>query len=391
MLRAPGGGGPEGAGAGRAEEAAALLREALGLWRGAPLADLAFEPFAQAEIARLEEQRLCALEARVEADLATGEHVALVGELRQLLVAHPARERLTGQLMVALYRSGRQSEALAAYRDARRALVEDAGIEPGPELQRLHGAVLDQDPSLELVAATTELPRELDPTGAPVLAGRDAELDLVARALGGGAARRGPAGHGVRRRGDGEEPAGGRARGRGALRRSRRSLRVRAGTAGCGPGRARRCGGGGGPTLLVLDDADRAGAEALGELPGGLARAPVLVVATGRDAAGLAHLGAGDALALGPLDATAVEDIAGSVADEAETIPTGRLLEASGGVPRRVHEVVGRWNRGGRGAPGGCGGGSDGGGAPGAALDGGRADRQRHPPAGGGGARRAGR
>src|SRR3954451_20465950 len=145
-------------GAGAPERAATELREALELWRGPALAELAFEPFAPAEIARLEEQRLWALEARVEADLAAGGNAALVSELRQLLAEHPTRERFAVQLMLALYRSGRQAEALEGYRDTRRVLVEDAGIDPAPELQRLHEAVLDHEASLELPAPAGELP-----------------------------------------------------------------------------------------------------------------------------------------------------------------------------------------------------------------------------------------
>ncbi len=136
-------------GAGRAGEAAATLREALSLWRGPALADFAYEPFAQAEIARLEELRLGALERRLEADLALGRHGELVGELEALVAEHPLRERLRAQLMLALYRSGRQAEALAAYRDARQALVDELGIEPGPALQELERAILCQDPGLE--------------------------------------------------------------------------------------------------------------------------------------------------------------------------------------------------------------------------------------------------
>src|SRR5690349_75034 len=166
-------------GAGQPERAAMLLQEALEVWRGPPLAGLEFEPFAQAEIARLEEQRLAALEARVEADLATGQHAALVSELRQLLAEHPTRERLAGQLMLALYRDGRQSEALEVFRDVRAELVEASGVEPGPELQRLHGAVLRQDVSLEPDRASGELPRELSAEAAPPLVGRDAELDRL--------------------------------------------------------------------------------------------------------------------------------------------------------------------------------------------------------------------
>src|SRR4051794_22408438 len=161
---------------GRAEDAAAQFRDALALWRGPPLADLAFEPFAHVEIERLQEQRLTALEERVEADLAAGRHAALVAELRQLVAEHPTRERLVAQLMRALYRSGRQAEALDAFREARRALVEHAGVEPGPDLRRLHQAVLEQDPALVPAPVARVLPPELDPAAAPPLAGRDAEL-----------------------------------------------------------------------------------------------------------------------------------------------------------------------------------------------------------------------
>jgi predicted ATPase len=151
--------------AGDPERAGVVLREALGLWRGPALAELAFEPFAPAEIARLEEQRLVALEARVEADLARGSHRALVSELKQLQAEHPTREQLAVQLMLALYRSGRQAEALEVFRDARVSLVEAAGVEPGAELQQLHAAILRQDPSLDLPTPAEPLPRELDAAG----------------------------------------------------------------------------------------------------------------------------------------------------------------------------------------------------------------------------------
>ena len=143
--------------AGDAERAGVVLREALELWHGPALADLEFEPFAAVEIARLEEQRLVALEARVEADLARGSHAALVSELRQLRAEHPTREPLAAALMLALYRSGRQAEALEVYRDARELLVEAAGVEPGAELQRLHAAILRQDPSLDLPTPAIQL------------------------------------------------------------------------------------------------------------------------------------------------------------------------------------------------------------------------------------------
>jgi hypothetical protein len=153
-----------------------VLREALSLWRGPPLEDVAYEPFAQTEIARLDEERLAALEARLEADLAAGLHGELLGELQRLVGTHPTRERLAGHLMVALYRCGRQAEALEAYNDTRRALVAELGLEPGPELRRLQEAILRHDPALELQQPVADLPRELDAAAAPPLVGRDGEL-----------------------------------------------------------------------------------------------------------------------------------------------------------------------------------------------------------------------
>ncbi len=126
------------------------LREALALWRGPALADFLYEPFAQTEIARLEELRTVTLEERIEADLALGRHAELVSELEALVAAQPLRERPRAQLMLALYRSGRQADALAAYRTARETLVEELGIDPGPELRELEAAILRQDESLLL-------------------------------------------------------------------------------------------------------------------------------------------------------------------------------------------------------------------------------------------------
>jgi DNA-binding SARP family transcriptional activator/tetratricopeptide (TPR) repeat protein len=129
------------------------LADALSLWRGPPLSDLAYRRFAHAEIGRLEDLRLACLEERIEHDLRGGGHGDLTGELEALVREHPLRERLRGQLMLALYRSGRQAEALAAYQDARRTLVEELGIEPGRELRELQQAILNQDPALDLVVA----------------------------------------------------------------------------------------------------------------------------------------------------------------------------------------------------------------------------------------------
>ncbi|HKO28341.1 MAG TPA: AfsR/SARP family transcriptional regulator, partial [Solirubrobacteraceae bacterium] len=129
--------------------AAAVLREALRLWRGPALADFAYEPFAQSEIARLDESRFAALEDRIDADLASGEQARLVSEIEALVREHPVRERLRGQLMLALYRCGRQADALQAYRDARRELLDGLGIEPGRALQEVERAILAHDPALE--------------------------------------------------------------------------------------------------------------------------------------------------------------------------------------------------------------------------------------------------
>src|SRR3954452_23687890 len=132
-----------------AERCARLLDEgrpddAVALWRGPALADLASERFAQPEIARLEEERLAALELRVEAELAHGEHAAVLGELQRLAGEHPSREGLACLQMLALYRSGRQTEALETYRALRAALVAEVGVEPSSDARRLHDAILRQ-------------------------------------------------------------------------------------------------------------------------------------------------------------------------------------------------------------------------------------------------------
>jgi predicted ATPase/class 3 adenylate cyclase len=166
------------------------LREGLSLWRGPPLADFAFEPFAQSEIARLEELHLVAQEERIDTLLALGRHAELVGELEALVAEHPLRERLRAQLMLALYRARRQAEALDAYQAVRRALVDELGIEPGPELQELERRILRQDPSLEL---PTPAPTIEEPISAPAttpgrraagtFVGRERELETLEAGL----------------------------------------------------------------------------------------------------------------------------------------------------------------------------------------------------------------
>jgi DNA-binding SARP family transcriptional activator/ABC-type transport system substrate-binding protein len=138
--------------AGKYERASERLAEALALWRGSALGDLAYEPFARPEVERLEEQRLATLEERIEAELALSRHASLVAELESLSNKHPLRERLHGQLMLALYRSGRQAEALETYKELRQHLRDELGLDPSPALQRLEQAILRQDPALELAA-----------------------------------------------------------------------------------------------------------------------------------------------------------------------------------------------------------------------------------------------
>lgn len=138
--------------------AATVLRHALGLWRGAPLADFTFDAFAAADIARLQELRLEALEIRIDADLALGRHAALVAELEALTTEHPLRERLRAARMLALYRCGREPEALEVYRETRRILVDELGMEPSPALRELHDAILRQDPALAPPAAARPPP-----------------------------------------------------------------------------------------------------------------------------------------------------------------------------------------------------------------------------------------
>jgi DNA-binding SARP family transcriptional activator len=142
-----------------AGERAQLLRAAISLWRGEPLEDLAFEEFAQAEIAQLTERLLTAIENRIGAELELGAGAELVDELEGLVAAHPLRERLRGQLMLALYRAGRQADALDAYRDARRMLQEELGLDPSEELRSLERRILEHDPAL-LTAASERAPVE---------------------------------------------------------------------------------------------------------------------------------------------------------------------------------------------------------------------------------------
>ena len=152
-------------------QALVTLSEALALWRGPPLQEFAFDGFARAEISRIEELHLAAVERRIELELALGRDGDRVAELEALVAAHPLRERLLGQLMLALYRAGRQAEALEVYRTTRRRFADELGIEPGTELQELHRAILNHDASLDARAphVGADGARRRRRLGAPVL------------------------------------------------------------------------------------------------------------------------------------------------------------------------------------------------------------------------------
>ncbi|MBA3428318.1 MAG: winged helix-turn-helix domain-containing protein [Actinobacteria bacterium] len=171
--------------AGEPEYAESVLREAIALWRGPPLADFTYESFARGEIARLEELRLTAVEERIEADLALGRHADVTSELHRLVPEHPLRERLRAQLMLALYRTGRKADALRLYEEARRLLAEELGLDPSESLRRLHSRVLADEPAL---AAPPRVPPRARVPGAtvaprPLFAGRNRVLLGVGGAL----------------------------------------------------------------------------------------------------------------------------------------------------------------------------------------------------------------
>ena len=161
--------------------AASTFRQALALWRGPPFADFRYDEFAQPEIARLEELRLGVVEDRIDADLALGRHSDLVSELEAIVAEHPLRERPRAQLMLALYRSGRQAEALEAYADARRILTDELGLDPGDELRTLQRAILEHHPSLTAPGAATTSDDRVRARGDFV--GRSAELARLREAL----------------------------------------------------------------------------------------------------------------------------------------------------------------------------------------------------------------
>jgi DNA-binding SARP family transcriptional activator len=168
---------------GETDAAARAFDEALALWRGPPFGELRYEDFVQAELARLEELRWSCVEERIDVGLAQGRHEELRPELERLVAEHPLRERLRGQLMLALYRSGRQAEALDVYRGARRALVDELGVEPGRPLQELERAILNHDVELDLRGAGVAAAQAPARHTAGVFVGRDLELAELDGAL----------------------------------------------------------------------------------------------------------------------------------------------------------------------------------------------------------------
>jgi WD40 repeat protein/DNA-binding SARP family transcriptional activator len=327
---------------------------ALELWRGAPLADVASQPFAAPEIGRLEELHLRAMELAVDADLAAGRHDEVIAQLEELIAEEPLRERLHAQRMLALYRAGRQSDALDAYRRARETLVEQIGVEPGPELQRLHAAVLAQDPSLDAPPPIVELPVQLE-GGSPLLAGRERELGWLRRRWEEARAGRvvcalvwGAAGIGKTRL-VAELAAEVQGAGAAVLYAGGGQVSEAALATVAGAGQGHR------PKLLVLDHADDAPPAVL-EAAAGLAREPearpLLICVLHHDEqgppafTGLLEGGAAQRLRLDPLDQDATAQIGALYAPaEGVVMPLRTLIAESEGVPLRIHRAAGAWAR----------------------------------------------
>ncbi|HEX3089122.1 MAG TPA: BTAD domain-containing putative transcriptional regulator [Ilumatobacteraceae bacterium] len=169
-------------GSGDLDAAIRLLAEGDALWRGSALAEFAYEDFASAEVTRISELRLDAVEERLDIELQLGRHRGVIGELEALVATHPLRERLRGLLMIALYRAGRQADALRIFQEGRRILGEDLGLDPGPELRRLETAILSHDPSLDVPASAVPEQgvssgnRSTIPASLTPLVGRDDEF-----------------------------------------------------------------------------------------------------------------------------------------------------------------------------------------------------------------------
>ncbi len=324
----------------RPANAAAWLREALALWRGPPLADVTYEAFAQGEIARLEELFATASERRVEADMALGAHADLIAELEGLVAQHPLREHLRAQQMLALYRCGRQADALEVFRQGRRVLIDEVGVEPGPELRDLHEAILRHDSRLEL--QRVELPRELDAGDAPTLVGRTREMQwLLAwwhRALDGDGAVIALTG----------EPGMGKTRLAAELAREVQRAGGLVFYVGAGPpasvadtiDRAARAAQ---PALVVVEDAESA--DGTWPAAGPTAAGALLVLVTADAPERLAGLPVAASMDLAGLGRDAVGAIVSAYTPDGATaaMPAEALLAASRGVPGRVHELASTW------------------------------------------------
>ena len=327
---------------------------ALELWRGAPLADVASEPFAGPEIGRLEELHLRAVELAIDAELAAGRHAEAIARLEALIAEEPLREHLHARRMLALYRDGRQSDALDAYREARQTLIEQIGVEPGPELKRLQEQILAQDPALDAPPPIVELPMQLE-GGSPLLAGRERELHWLRTRWCRARERRavwvmvwGPSGIGktrlvaelaaeVQREGAAVLYTGGGELAEGAF----------ATVAEAATGHR--------PTLLVVDYAEDAPPSVL-EAAAALAREPegraLMVCVLHHDEqgppafAGLLESGAAQRLRLDPLGEDAAAEIAALYTPaEGIAMPLETLIVESAGVPLRIHRAADEWAR----------------------------------------------
>jgi WD40 repeat protein/DNA-binding SARP family transcriptional activator/class 3 adenylate cyclase len=372
------------------DAASSTLRQALGLWRGDAFAEFPEVEGCVAAARRLEELRLALVEDLLDADLAAGKSTELVGEIETLLRDEPFRERLWGQLMLALYRAGRQRDALEAYQRARRLLADELGIEPGPDLRRLEAAVLEQDAALDVLrpapAATPGgLPAALAAVG-PAFLGRETELAWLQEAWadavdgrGGFVSVLGPEGIGKTRlvaelaqgvHDDGAAVLYGRCDH--AHRDARALLGQALQSAGSSLGHVDGGAGDAGdiaeavarhlptwsqgrPVLVVLDDlhlADSETLEVVADLAGWCRAGPMLVVGAFRgDAAGPSgtaepHGGGATQFALGPLSDDAVGRICELYATEPWSADdVSRVHELTGGIPLLVHEQASEWAR----------------------------------------------
>jgi WD40 repeat protein/DNA-binding SARP family transcriptional activator len=326
--------------AGDPVRAARLLREADAIWRGPALADASAD-YASDEARRLNDQRLDALELRIDADLALDRHRELVAELEPIVAAHPTRDRFAAQLMLALYRCERQVEALEVFSHVRSQLAA-LGLGPGPDLQRTQARILNHDPSLLRLAAMP-LPLELEAAGATQLVDRRGEIAWLhqhwERARSGTAATIalvGPAGIGKTRLAAELARAVNDLGARVRYAPPGTPVRVIADTLDTST-----------PTLLIVDDVEKFPGAGLEPIRSAAPDVPVLTILTAENEDFLIGLQTVAVRSLEPLDEAAVETIARTyVPAESEAVPpTRRLFEVSGGVPAQVHSAAREWAR----------------------------------------------